>query len=425
MHSEDEVVKMISTFPRVFGDELLFSILGRYQYYEAESSPRDILENVFGTRSLRANIEFPTHLMSLAKSLNHLDMTTEDILMAHTIFPMYEPFMTKSDSDVMKTWMYEDGGHKVKFKIGYIAGSVMKKESLYYCPTCVKESVRNGEEPYFKVVHQMQGIQVCHIHNVVLNPYLISKEEMSVIRYYHMNINLIINEETIKNDSSLLRDISKAFNDLYIGGLQGISINEIKSTYKRKLKELGYLSVNDSVKYEKFVPEMINHFGVDVLKSLESEIETKTEFNWIKNLLRSKNRKVHPLRHILFIIYFFGSIEKFRDYIYKKSRIKKYPCMNPVGGHYKKLVINEGNIKVTADYKTREPVITLTCPKCGFTYSRKESDDIFHVGRVKEFGDVWFHEFDKIIKRDDLSLREKARRMGCDVGTVKKYNEML
>jgi len=185
------------------------------------------------------------------------------------------------------------------------------------------------------------------------------------------------------------------------------------------------MSMNGSVKYDKFVSDMIEHYGQELLEGLESEIEIETEHNWIKNINRGKNRKVHPLRHILFILYFFGSLEALKKYINQSPTLYSYPCMNLVGGHYKEHVLTDKDAVITADYKTREPVITLKCPLCGYTYSRKVSDDIYKVGRIKAFGDVWFKELQVIINDDTMGLRAKARYMGCDVGTVKKFSLQL
>ncbi|MBN2793820.1 MAG: TniQ family protein [Clostridia bacterium] len=64
---------------------------------------------------------------------------------------------------------------------------------------------------------------------------------------------------------------------------------------------------------------------------------------------------------------------------------------------------------------------TFKCSECGYTYSRKMDADRNKVGRVKDFGVLWHRELEKIIGDDTLSLRAKARHMGCDPGTIKKY----
>lgn len=252
-------------------------------------------------------------------------------------------------------------------------------------------------------------------------PYPISKENMSVIKYYHLDINLIGSIECEGNMNQHLLSIAKAFDEIRGGILERIDLDVIKKAYRDRLHEFGFMSINGSVKYEKFVPDMIEHYGQELLVSLESEIEIETEHNWIKNIHRKKNRKVHPLRHILYILYFFGSLEALKGFINRIPESNHYPCMNYVGGHYRELVLTDADVLITADYKTREPVITLKCPLCGYTYSRKVSDDIYKVGRVKSFGDVWFKELQKIINDDAMGLRSKARHMGCDAGTIKRF----
>ena len=232
---------MISIFPAVNHDEHLFSILGRYQYYQSDSSPREILKDAFGKGSLRATVEFPTHLEALSKSLSHLKKSKEDYLRAHTIFPMYEPFMTSEEATILKQMMFEDGGYRVKFKIGYVAGSILKKESLYYCIECIKEDVSNGIEPYFRTVHQMQGVQVCSKHNVMLMPYPIARENMSVIRYYHLDYGLVSKIVSVDNPNQHLLEIAVAFDDIRDDILEGIDLDAIKKAYRDRLRELGFI----------------------------------------------------------------------------------------------------------------------------------------------------------------------------------------
>jgi|GEM_PF-2377474 len=235
----------------------------------------------------------------------------------------------------------------------------------------------------------MQGVEVCYEHEVMLETYPVKPHDVSRIEFIRLDTELINHHECRPVKHKKLIDIAKAFTDIYHGKLNKFSVEQIKQAYLDKLSSKEFMSVNSSVKYKKFVPNMITFYGHTFLELVESEIELQTEFNWIKILLRGKERMVHPLRHILFILYFFESIDGLYKHLTSPTQVKNYPCMNPVCTHFKELVISEGDTIITADYKTREPVITLTCPVCSFKYSCKEAGDIFTVGRVKAFGEVW------------------------------------
>src|SRR5690606_11544341 len=64
---------------------------------------------------------------------------------------------------------------------------------------------------------------------------------------------------------------------------------------------------------------------------------------------------------------------------------------------------------------------TFTC-SCGFTYARKQATDMFELGRVKAFGEVWHQRLNEL-SNDTLSIRAMARELGVDSKTVKKYLE--
>jgi hypothetical protein len=217
--------------------------------------------------------------------------------------------------------------------------------------------------------------------------------------------------------------IARMMSKVQEGVLNDFTSEKLKEIYKTKLDEKGFLTVNGFIKFQKLYNDFFKFYDNDFLSVFESAIDKESESNWIKIMLRGKKRKVHPIRHLLFIIYLFGNLDALIDFSNKKKSEPLYPCLNPVANHYKELVIDSPII--TADYKTREPVGNFLCSLCGFKYSRKMKEDIYHVGRIKEFGYVWFDELSKLCDRNDLSLREKARKMNCDPWTVKKYCKIL
>lgn len=57
---------------------------------------------------------------------------------------------------------------------------------------------------------------------------------------------------------------------------------------------------------------------------------------------------------------------------------------------------------------------------CGFIYARKHTTDIFEVGRVKAFGEVWMKKLESL-EKEKWSIRAMARILGVDSKTIKRY----
>ena len=60
----------------------------------------------------------------------------------------------------------------------------------------------------------------------------------------------------------------------------------------------------------------------------------------------------------------------------------------------------------------------------GFIYARKQSTDIFKIGRVKEFGHVWHQKLIEL-SCENISIRAIARELGVDSKTVKIFRTAI
>lgn len=409
---------MLNYFPRIYPGEALYSAIARYHSVSLIESSKDILEDIFGDRTIVATLEFPSHLKYFSDTLTYEDKNT--LLYNNTLYPLYKPFLFKDDQKAIEEMMLGHGGMGIKGRIGFLAGSVMKRKHLYYCPECLKEDLEMYGESYFRSTHQMQGNLVCSKHNVVLEKYPITQKYVGRVKFIRLDEQVVSEVQPRANTDEHLSAISFMYDEVMDGALNGYSASDLKEIYLRKLKE-GYLLTfgADEVNYTKLNPMIYEFYGTNFLVNMESMIDPLFESSWIRKLLRTKKVKVHPLRHLLFIRLLFGGIEDMVKYAEKPQAMTKYPCLNKVCEYYSLDVITD--VVITADFKTREPVGTFRCTECGYTYSRKMAGNIYKIGRVKEFGDKFIQEVSRVSRRTDMSLREKAKHMGCDPGTVKKF----
>ncbi|MCT4605743.1 MAG: TnsD family Tn7-like transposition protein [Marinisporobacter sp.] len=199
----------------------------------------------------------------------------------------------------------------------------------------------------------------------------------------------------------------------------------VHEKYKKLLDHKELLTVNKGIKQKELHEAFVGYYGENLLEKLDSDIDKDNEYNWLKAVSRNYKRAVHPLRHILFINFLSNAKEFFNSNKgeYNPFGRESWPCLNPVADHYKEDVIN--NLKITADYKTREPVGTFTCD-CGFIYSRKGpdkcNDDRYKIGRIKEFGHVWKSKLKVYLQEGKYGLRELGRIMKCDPKTILKFD---
>lgn len=135
-------------------------------------------------------------------------------------------------------------------------------------------------------------------------------------------------------------------------------------------------------------------------------------------LLRNSKRHVYPLRHLFLLHFLQQDIESLETTSTDKGAFGAgpFPCLNKAASHYKQFIIQ--NVDVTRDFKTKNLIGTFTC-SCGFIYARKHTIDIFKIGRVKAFGEVWLQKLNELAS-ENLSIRAMARELGVDSKTIKR-----
>lgn len=424
---------MVHFFTDPYKDELIYSAIARYHYYIGNIDFKDTLEELFGKRSIIPSIEIGSNLAVLAKNLGG-NYTGDQIIKRNTLFPFYASFLPQERKKEIINEIKNKDGQGIYTKLGIVAGSICKKEGIYYCPRCANKEIEKYGEPYIHREHQLQGIYICPHDGEELRKYTVNRMSASRIEFIRLDakmINLKSNIRTINTKHyELLYRISKMAYTLLQLNTYGISKKDVLERYKNILNQKGLTTTSGkTVKQQELYEEFINFYGKDFLNTMESNITNDDEYNWLKVITRNLKRTVHPMRHIMFINFLTGDIEEFFNSIgmkYNPFGVGPWPCLNKITEHYGKEVVTE--LIVTEDFESRLPVGTFSC-SCGFSYSRKGPDkcheDRYRIGRIKSFGHVWEERLKEILEKDNLSLREATRVMKCDPKTIIKFDKSL
>ncbi len=415
---------MINYFPPINHDELIYSILGRYHKTDGNNNIKDTFQDFFSRSTITPIVDLPCHLDELSSNLpKDMGYSSEFFIHNCTLFPFYSPFMCHESRRKCINIMKSGNGSTLKTKMGIVAGGICKKNHIYYCPKCVEHEEGNQIEPYIHRLHQVEGVFICDKHDCKLKEY--GQGILSKIQVTYIDVNKVNYEVEYMDDKNTQDKLLKITNEVKYLLENDVSsyLNNVKihERYYDLLDEKGYLTASKCVKQDKLGRDFINYYGSDFLDILESQINIKDENNWLKIILRKTHRIVHPIRHILLIDFLSGSIKSF---IYYNPEPQVYPCLNKFCNSFKNSSSTE--YKITSDYKTREPVATVTCKDCGFIYSRKKSSDIYRIGTIKDFGFLWLGKLEEILAYNkESSLRSISREMECDPKTIVKYANKL
>ncbi|MDD4591927.1 MAG: TnsD family transposase [Parabacteroides sp.] len=426
---------MLSFFTDPYPDELLYSAFARYHFYSGNIDLKDTLTELFGKNSVIPSFEIGSHLEFLCKALGG-GYSPASLIQEHTIFPFYAPFLPENRKRELVKDITSSDGKGIYTKLGIVAGSICRKDSIYYCPVCAKEEIDILGEAYIHREHQLQGVMVCPHHGRILKKYPLKRHENSRVEYIRLDGSLLdfsdknIDENIFEGKyREQLLHISQAAYYLLVNNLSQISKADVLLRYKNLLYERGLATNNFRIKQDELYDLIVNYYGTQLLGILESGLDRNDEYNWLKVATRGVTRTVHPLRHILLILFLIGDMDTFFHGIHKTYNPfgkSPWPCLNRAADHYRQDVVTK--LTVTADFKTQEPVGTLECD-CGYIYSRRGPDrsenDRYRKGRVKAFGLVWENKLKKLLSEHCHSYHEMSRRLGCDIKTIHKFESIF
>ncbi|MDX1700557.1 MAG: TnsD family Tn7-like transposition protein, partial [Melioribacteraceae bacterium] len=295
---------MLPFFTEPYPDELIYSAIARYHFYSGNIDCKDTLEEVFQSRNVIPSIEIGSHFNILTQQMG-ANYSVASLLAEHTIYPFYSPFLSKKRQQEVIQDVQGDG-KALYTRLGIVAGSICKKNGLYYCPRCAKSDLERYGEPYIHREHQLQGIDICAHHELRLKKYPVDFLKQSRIEFVRfeakrMNFSVLQEVESYEYFEIQVQLAKMAYQLLHITTLSREIINQ---KYHSLLREHNLVTVSNRVRQAELYQAFHSKLPTGLLEKYESAINVADEYNWLKVITRrSSIRHVHPFRHLLFLYY--------------------------------------------------------------------------------------------------------------------------
>lgn len=423
-------MNVISYFPSLYPDEVLYSACARYKNHTNMKAQKTSMEVLFGNNHLTASVDFPSNINMLLQQIPRDVITYESLLQKHTLFPFYKPFLPLERVEKVRELMLDHRcTHNIPGTIGIMSYGISAPRNLRFCEECISEDSLIYGEMYWHREHQLTGVFHCDKHQKLLLETTINysgkgrkhnlitlEEAINECKYIKSSRNYIVHND-------LMLKISNLACELLRQNVSSLGLETIRSFYKAVLSKKGYITRKGNIRFKDLIIDFNNFFDEELLILLESSIQKETD-TWFHKLLRKPRVTCHPIRHILLLLFLDADINLLLNIKKEIQPFGEGPwfCLNQAADHFHNPTIKDCRI----NYCTRSnlPIGIFSC-SCGFTYSRKGPDktwaDKFKKDRVYSFGEVWISECKKIYINPDLSLREKSRSMGVDSKTLIKY----
>ncbi|MNW40217.1 hypothetical protein D3C74_173250 [compost metagenome] len=417
---------MLAYFPTLYKDELLYSGIARYHVVSGNKTQRQTIEDLFGNRSVCATADLPSHLTCLTDKVNG-QYTTAQIIKNHTLLPYYTSFVKQNKIDQVQSLMKNGSKQgEVHAYLGLLASSVKLPVKLRFCSECYKSDSEICE-PYWHRCHQLPGVFICPLHKSILK---VSRVEYSTLHHKFSFVPLAMHGESDYTESVI--DANWLDHLTFIAVQSNFLLHsqskfkEKTASYRMVLPKERYQTIGGRVRFNRLIKDFRNIYTDKLLEYLDCGIDSNSTDTWLHKIIRNQEEIMHPLRHLLILSFFEKSVGGFfvlpHNHPFGNG---PWPCLNKVADHYNQSVVEK--CAVTRCSTTSKPVGTFQC-SCGFVYSRRGPDtcdeDRNRIGRIKAFGPVWYNNL-RCLNKTNTSLRQKAKILGVDPGTVKLQTEYL
>jgi len=424
---------MTSFFPTPYPDELLYSILARYHVRSGNISPKATLRELFGSTTVTATVDLPSHLNALVQNLPPLAKhTVESLIQKHTLYPFYAPFLFPDKAGLVRGSMLKHSWGDIHTRAGIMASSVRTPTRLRFCPACFREEQEKYGEAYWHRIHQLPGIIVCPAHLTLV------QDSSVIIRAANKHEFVAASEECCLPTLRQFSYQSNSFKQL-IGLAQDVEwllsnavtpedIASHSGRYKSLLIDARLATATGRVRQAELIRRFSSFFGSELLKLLDSDVSYDSESNWLSNIVRKHRKTFHPLRHLLLIRFLGHSVTGFfaLETPFKPFGVGPWRCFNGAAKHYLQLVVEQ--VEVTWSRDSKKALGTFSC-SCGFVYLTTDphlpTGMRFKAGKVKAFGKIWEKKLRWLVEVRKLGLRETARQLRVDPRTVKSYARKL
>jgi hypothetical protein len=405
---------MLTYFPAVYPDELLYSVLARYHRHTGARSDAQTMETLFGRRWVVADVDLPGALDRLAERIPpgralHVDRILDEL----TLLPYYVAFQPPDVEAEVRARLRRGRADGLHLKLGLAAFRPGRVTRLRFCRPCLEDmSARHGEA-YWRRVHQLPSVLVCPDHGTAL-------QESTVLLLGHSRHGYAVpsNETCPPNARPLvtgavpprvLLRIAKASAVLLEDPGQARSPIEWAAHYRARMEAAGLAYSTRRMNLVELDLGLRRHMGA-ALQAFPGVMDgDRFAGDWPVVLLHRHRKAMHPLFHLLL-----------QDFLAERGPQKRpfgqgpWPCLNPLHRHVK-----VGSVVLKDIHRNHGHTVGVFVCTCGFVYTRSYQPDTTRLGppKFQVYGPLLVPAVCRFL-REHQSLREIARRLKLDPKTV-------
>ncbi|MDC7429288.1 TnsD family Tn7-like transposition protein [Acinetobacter baumannii] len=287
----------MQNFPPPNTNELLYSTIARAGIYHGITSPKQLLDAIFGNRSVIATLDLPSCISDIAHQLkNTRQYLTDDLIRQHTLFPLYAPFVPRKIRDKAIKLMQGKTNGALHTMLGISASKVKAIQNFQVCPKCIDIQKQKYGEAFWKRDWFIPNLPVCIEHG----PLTIYKEKPSDSRHHFQP--LIESNFSVESFSSIFpQDILMSYQVQQLFKLTSypsISFEQWSYFYHGIATDFGYTR-GKHIRHGLILECVLQHWGTEYLQTKNLLCHQDEENSWLKTIFRKHRKSFSFFEHLL------------------------------------------------------------------------------------------------------------------------------
>lgn len=194
---------MISYFPAIYPDELVYSWFCRYYVHSGCFSHKMALQELYCKKSDYLSKEFIGNLNNGALGKIEKIYPMDELVLNHTMFPQYARFIPLEKK---KEALYRLGHEPCD--VHHLFSVLPRNEGeryLRYCPICVKEDRDRYGEAYWHRKHQIRNMSICTKHKCRLKESNVLAKSEQCFTFCPAESYISSDEAVVENNSMMIQ----------------------------------------------------------------------------------------------------------------------------------------------------------------------------------------------------------------------------
>jgi hypothetical protein len=284
----------LNSFPVPYPDELIYSLVARAGIRSAITSPKQLLEQVFGDRKIIATLDLPSHLSAISSLLvNTGKFDIQRLIYEHTMFPIYAPFIDESIRVRALKGMGSRSNSSVHLMFGAVASIVKTSDNFRSCSLCVAEQKQKYGESYWSRLWYLPSLPYCPRHGL-LNQSSTSYHDNR--HTYHLCDQITCNTQLNKEnkDKKLLDYLAKKSQEVLLLPCQkSPSKHQWSKLYNHLAHDFGCGKGAQQVSHEMIAERVIKKIAIP-----ELNVNFNMDTNWLRTIFRKHRKAFSYLQHL-------------------------------------------------------------------------------------------------------------------------------